>query len=224
VILKTLSDKISTESFLNMSRYLGIAIESHSVTNNIAPHKLIYVDLEIYFLTATYNLSNSRIAEGFICWLIRYGHLLSPSKVRRLIQQGAYFDSAVLGVFLCFIIENKINYRQWQIIKKFTKASRTQQVLLEGPIPRHPQPQFLKYNLVAPNFKFETDKYLLSTKSVFTSCLELRNRALFGSVANADVASYLARNPNATAYEIALATHHYKARVFTIYEDIRIAM
>jgi hypothetical protein len=225
MISKNLSEKINSETFLKISNYLGISIETLDLeTLKNIDHSWPFIDLEIYFLAATYNLKNSRISEGFLCWLIKFGHLLSPSKTRRLILSKTPYDPVLLGVFLNYINEFKINHRQWKIIKKYTQTHRKKILLLEGPKPRNPNPLFLKNNILAPNFKLETDKFLKPSKSVFINCLELKNRALFGSVANADVASYLNKNPQATAYETALATHHFKARVFEILEDIKLAM
>jgi hypothetical protein len=59
---------------------------------------------------------------------------------------------------------------------------------------------------------------------VFKHCIELKHRALFGSSVNADVASYLNRNPDATPYQIAIATQNHKARVFEVFKDIKAAM
>ncbi len=73
---------------------------------------------------------------------------------------------------------------------------------------------------MAPQFKLETNKFLLPTEAVYKNCIELRNRALFGSVVNADVASYLQKNPGSTPYSISVITHHHKARVFEVYTDV----
>ena len=78
MILKNSSNKIALENFLTAATYLGISISSKGIIRD-------YVDLERFFLVATCNFSSSRIVEGFLCWVLRYGHLLSPSKVRRLI-------------------------------------------------------------------------------------------------------------------------------------------
>jgi len=56
------------------------------------------------------------------------------------------------------------------------------------------------------------------------NCLELKNRALFGSAVNADVASYLARHPEATPYEISKAICNHKARVFEVFRDVKAAI
>ena len=87
-------NKIPFDSFLKTSARLGIALAVND--SEIEPNFSVfsYIDLEVYFLAATYNLKNSRIAEGFISWLLRYGNLLSPSKVRRLIQVVIPYDSS----------------------------------------------------------------------------------------------------------------------------------
>lgn len=217
--LKNLSLKKSSEDFLRELYYLGVAIEpknSSAITN--------FIDLEEFFISATYNLLSSRIAEGVLCWLLRYGHLLSPSKTRRLIQLGTPVDSSVLGGFLAFLIKHRINSRQWNIVKPYSHRSKKPKVLFLGPCPHTPDPVFLKFNIMVHNYKLNQEKFLTPTAFVYKNCVELRNRALFGSTVNADVASYLKRNPDATPYQIAKNTRNHKARVFEVFNDIKVAL
>ena len=73
---------------------------------------------------------------------------------------------------------------------------------------------------MAPQFILEADKFLRPVATVYKNCLELKNRALFGSIVNADVVSYLEKHPGSKPYQIAKRTHHHKARVFEIYADV----
>lgn len=109
---------------------------------------------------------------------------------------------------------------QWKIIRPFCRKKPHVEQLLDGPVPRSPASYFLKYRIVAPQFKLETHKFLFPVTTIYKNCVELRNRALFGSVVNADVASYLQKNPGSTPYQIAVNTHHHKARVFEVYKDV----
>ncbi len=216
-----LRTKTSFNDFQEIAYYFGIAIQPVSSNKNL---ETSYVDIEQFFLSATYNLKTSRAAEGFLCWLLQFGHLLSPSKIRRLIQSGQAYDSAVLGSFVEFFLVNKIRPLQWKIVKPFCKKKNIEEPLLNGPTPRLLAKYFLKYGIIAPQFKFDRDKFLRSTKAIFKNCLELKNRALFGSVVNADVTSYLVKHSGSTtAYQVAKATHHHKARVFDVYPDILMA-
>lgn len=202
-----------------MASYFGIAIQTQLPVSSVHP-KSSFVDIEIFFLASTYCLNSSRTAEGFLCWLLKFGHLLSPSKIRRLIQAGYFYDSAILGGLVEFLTENKIMPLQWKIVSPFCKKRKKPELLLEGPIPRSPSSYFLKYRIIAPRFQLDVVKFLVPTKAIYQNCVELRNRALFGSVVNADVASYLAKHPGSNAYQIAKNTHHHKARVFAVYENI----
>lgn len=213
------SSSETPETFLNQARYLGIAIESsgiHPVEN--------FVDLEKFFLAATYCLNSSRIAEGFLCCVLKYGHLLSPSKVRRLIRMKTHYDPAVLGGFISYFEKYGVNDKQWKILKPFIKKSKEEKPLVAGPSPSKRNPYFMKYNIVAHSFKLDNDKFLMPTSYVYKNCHELKNRALFGSSVNADVASYLAWHPEATPYEVSKATCNHKARVFEVFQDVKTAL
>lgn len=221
MILDKSQTKILFDEFQKMAHYFGIAVQS--VESNPTTDKklsLEYQDIEVFFLAATYNLKTSRLAEGFLCWLLQFGHLLSPSKIRRLIQSGKTFDSAVLGGFVEFLVENNIMSLQWKIVKPFCKKQKTIKQLIEGPTPRLPTTYFMKYGIVAPQFKLDLFKFLFLTSAIFKNCLELKNRALFGSVVNADAVSCLTKYSGMTAYQVAKITYHHKARIFKIYPDI----
>ncbi len=217
MILKKSQTKISSEDFSEMAYYFGIGLQSSLMKKNLDTS---YVDIEQFVLSATYNLKTSRISEGFLCWLLLFGHLLSPSKIRRLIHSNQAYNSAVLGSFIEFLVANKIKPEQWKIIKPFCKKKKSKESLLDGPTPRLLNPHFLKYGILAPQFKIESSKFLRPTDAIFKNCLELKNRALFGSVVNADVFSYLLKHSDSTAYQVAKNTHHHKARVFEIYPDV----
>lgn len=213
--------KISFAEFQKMAYYFGVAIQSTEMkiisTSSLNSQ---YIDIETFFLAGTYNLKTSRLAEGFLCWLLQFGHLLSPSKVRRLIQSSIAFDSAVLGGCIEFLLENNIRTLQWKIVKPFCKKRKTVEQLLSGPANRLQASYFIKYGISTPQFKLEPLKFLLPTADIFKNSLELKNRALFGSVVNADIASCLAKHPGCTAYQASKKTHHHKARVFEIYADV----
>lgn len=209
MISKNSANETINDEFKDMAHYFGIAIQSN--LSDIAQENptLIFRDIELFFLSATLHLKTSRMTEGFLCWLLAFGHLLSPSKIRRLIQSGQDYDQAILGGFIEFLVENNIIPHQWKIVRPLCKKKLHNEQLLDGPVPRSPASYFLKYRILAPQFKLETTKFLVPTAVIYKNCVELRNRALFGSVVNADVASYLQKK-----------THHHKARVFEVYKDI----
>jgi hypothetical protein len=220
MILKKSQNRFSDNDFLQMARYFGIAIQGESTIIIKENTEFIFMDIEVFFLSATLHLKASRLAEGFLCWLLEFGHLLSPSKIRRLILAEYDFNPAILGGFIEFLTENNVLPNQLKIIRPFCKKSPHLDLLLKGPAPRTPSSYFFKYQIAAPQFELKASKFLLPTSAIYKSSLELRNRALFGSVVNADVASYLQKNPGSTPYQIAIKTHHHKARVFAVYKDI----
>lgn len=224
MISEKLQTKMLPDEFQKIANYFGIAVQSID-SNGLSIESLTheYIDIETFFLSATYNIKTSRLAEGFLCWLLQFGHLLSPSKMRRLIQSDQAYDSAVLGGFIEFMVENNIMPLQWKIIKPFCKKRKLLENLLDGPTARQPASYFIKYGIVAPQFKIETSKFLRPVSMIFKNCLELKNRALFGSVVNADIASCLTKHPGSTAYQASRITHHHKARVFEIYADVTAA-
>jgi len=219
MISKKFLNKVSEKDFLSSAKYLGIAIDTEAIID--IEH---YVNIESFFLAATYRLNSSRVAEGFLCWLLRYGHLLSPSKIRRLIQSGQHYNRSVLGGFILFIIDHKINFRQWKLLMSYAHKSKEPKPLIEGPRPKNPNIFFMKYNIIVHNYKMDIDKFLIPIATVYKNCSELRNRALFGSVVNSDVASFLKWFPDASPYQIAKETNNHKARVFQIYKNIKLAI
>jgi hypothetical protein len=220
MILKKSQNNISEDYFLQMARYFGIAVQAASTNITKENTDLIFMDIEFFFLSASLHLKTSRLTEGFLCWLLEFGHLLSPSKIRRLILAENNFNPAILGGFIEFLAENNILSSQLKIIRPFCKKKSHVELLLKGPPPRQPASYFIKYGIAAPKFELKADKFLLPVPLIYKNNLELRNRALFGSVVNADVASYLQKNPGSTPYQIAIKTHHHKARVFDVYKDI----
>lgn len=212
--LEVSPNKKKHEKFLSQMAYFGIKIAAPNLK------KKQYNDIERYFLSATLNMNSSRVAEGFLCWILEYGHLLSPSKIRRLIAAGVEYNSAVLGAFVGILVDKTRSGHQFKILEVYTKKLKVKTQLFKGPVIKKTNSYFLKYNLIAHNYKLDKSKFLFSAKEIYKNCLELKNRALFGSTVNADVASYLKWNSEATAYRVAKETFHHKASVFKVYEDV----
>lgn len=207
--------KFEQSQFLSEAFYLGISLNSN------LKKEFKYVDLEKFFLKATYNLTSSRVTEGFLCWLKNYGHLLSPSKVRRLISSGEDYNSAVLGVFTDFLILECLNGHQFKILQPFSKKLEQECFLYSSPKINNPNTLFLEYNVIAHNYMLDENKFLLPKKHVYKTCVELKNRALFGSTVNADVASFLFYEPSAGPYKISKKTFNHKASVYRVYSDVQ---
>lgn len=216
---KNSQPKTTNEDFLATSFYFGIAIGPRP-----SNREKKFLNLEKYFLSATLNLTSSRIAEGFLCWLLRYGHLLSPAKIRRLLSGDEPYDPAVLGGFIVFLQGHKIRPQQFDILKPFAKKYEIPRPLFEGPRPSNPDPYFSQFNVITYQYKLDLEKFLTPARAVYKRCSELHNRALFGSAVHADVACCLGLDPSLGPYKIAQMTNNHKARVYEIYEDVRAAL
>src|SRR5262249_1457427 len=93
------SSNDSMSDFLDQLAYFGAAL-----TGNPQRIAQEYNDLEVFVLGATLKLSvDTRATQAFLLWVIRYGCLLSPSKLRRLIQAGHPHDPTLLGAMIDLI-------------------------------------------------------------------------------------------------------------------------
>ena len=61
-----MTSKISVNDFRSKAIHFGIGV-SFNGQKRIKD----YVDIEKFFLEATYSLDSARLAEGFLCWLLR---------------------------------------------------------------------------------------------------------------------------------------------------------
>ncbi len=211
---ETSPNSFKHDNFLSEAFYFGVSI------NSPIEKEIFYTDLERFFLSSTYNLIDSRVTEGVLCWLKRYGHLLSPSKIRRLIASKVNHNPAVLGALTDFLILECRNGHQFKLLKPFSKKLKKETKLYPGPKAHKKNLLFLNYNIVTYCYKLDEDKFLLPKKHVYKKSVELRNRALFGSTVNADVASFLSYDPNSSPYKVSKSTFNHKASVFKVFADV----
>jgi len=180
-----------------------------------------YVDIEQFFLWLTTQFNDSRLAEGTLCWIRKYGNLLSPAKIRRFVQNGANCNQQVLNGIVNFMINNKIKANQVGILKtpKFRK------VLDYGHSVRirNPMREFEIENVFIPNFNLDDNKFLRDEKSVMADNIEMRSRMLFGSCVNADVYSIIKKHPEVSRYEVHKVTTHHKKSVNDIFNGTNLA-
>lgn len=177
-----------------------------------------YVDIEVFFLWLTTQFGNSRTAEGALCWIRKYGHLLSPSKIRRLVRLNAQHNQQVLNGIVHFMKSNKIKSNQFQILR--TPKFQTVLDYGQGVRVRNPMPEFAKENVLLPQFSLDENKFLMDEKSVFTNNIEMRSRVLFGSCVNADVYSIIKKDMSVTGYQIHKLTSHHKSSINNVYQNI----
>ena len=82
----------------------------------------VYLDLED--LEATLNMGHDpRVTQCFLTWLVKYGIILSPSKIRRLLREGRTVNYAVLGAFIEGLEANNRQKKHWKIVRKFVRKA-----------------------------------------------------------------------------------------------------
>ncbi len=205
----SLRNKFDGKQYLS---YMGISLGTGKT------HIQEYVDIETFFLWGTTQFEDSRIAEGFLCWVLEYGDILSPSKIRNLVKSGANFNPHILNGVLVFMAKNEIKTSQLGILKQ--KGHFGHLEFSQGVRVRNPMPEFAEEGILLPRFKFNKNKFLRDRAAVIKNNVEIRSRLLFGSCVNADVYSALEKNPGLTRYDAHLLTHHYKASVNKIFDRI----
>lgn len=76
MISKKSQNNLTSDEFRQMAYYFGIAIQTGLLNTTHNNSRRMFMDAELFFLTATLHLKTSRMAEGFLCWLLEFGHLL----------------------------------------------------------------------------------------------------------------------------------------------------
>ena len=135
----------SVNKFVEKLCYFGGNLSSGAGDVGIA-----YLDLEDFFLEATLNMGQDlRVTQCFLTWLVKYGIILSPSKIRRLLKEGRIVDPAVLGAFVDVLEANNRQKKHWKIIRKFVHKTKTHLLFpqLPVPLPSKVNPSFWKYGV-----------------------------------------------------------------------------
>ena len=185
----------SQSNFINKLVYFGVAI------NRQLPKDFLcaYHDLEEFFVEATLHLGDSsRVARGILSWVEKYGYLLSPSKLRRLIKaEELKYDPATLGAFLSIIKTHNVLRKNWELLEAFTKVRENPRQLFSGPRVRRPNPDLLRYGIIAPLWPLDESKYLLPVKKILKNSIELKYRTMGVSQVPADLLSLLSKEKDA---------------------------
>lgn len=204
--------------FYDLIAYFGIAITRGSESARQGMTE--YQDLEKFFLLSTKNMEDPRVAEGVLCWVHEYGRLLNPSKIRKLIKEGADYHPAVLGGMIEFVKFHKITDKSIEILRPFTKKFADPAPLKEGPRVRLPEPNFALYNVLIPSYRLDKEKFLQPREFVLKKCPEILFRKLFGSASHADLAALLLKSRNIQKYEAHKITGHHKHTIYKIFDDV----
>jgi hypothetical protein len=201
-------------SFLYSLSYLGGRLSSDKEKSFSG----IYVDLESFFIESTlYAGIDSRLCRTLEHWVNRFGILLSPSKVRRILKilkVETEYNPYILGAWIQKIIQNKRNQNNWNIVKCFSKKYSKKVLLFKNnPHPKNPDSIFLKQNILAPNFKEEEKKYLKNLDFIVNNSLEIKSRIISRNQVLSDIISVKQKLPDLSLYKIAKITHSDISRV-----------
>ncbi len=208
------SDPLQKIDFQNRLAYFGGAI-----TANPSEAQGQYQDLEQFVVDATQMMSyDVRVTQCFLNWLIRYGVLLCPSKIRRLLKTCNY-DQAILGVFLMYLMKNDPHPKRWSLLKKYTKKNLQGSPLfshLPAPI-NNTNEYFKKYGILVQEMKPHPEKYLLPAEAVLKRCPEIAHRGMMIGTVASDLLSLIQKEPTIkSAYKIAKKIHHHRAQVYSV--------
>jgi hypothetical protein len=174
------------DNFIQKLNYLGGNL-------GLSPSIKEYVDLEVFFIECTLFFdTDDRVKQTILNWLFRYGSLLSPSKIRRLLKSTDY-NHKNLTAICHLLISNYIVKQNWQIL--ITK-----------------RPTNLK-------FKSNEKKYLKKTKFVFKNVPELFFRAGGRSQVASDLFAFLKKEKFTTLYHLAKKIHSPRNRVNQYYNQ-----
>jgi hypothetical protein len=148
-----------------------------------------FIDLEIFILEASnvFFHFDSRLYMTFAYWLKEFGHLVSPSKLQKLIKaKKVVYDSQVLLGIIYFIQEysdielvnrNKGNGFQ-SVIKQYHKKFNEIKVF-DLPSRFENDKAWGRAKLHLPKFQFDQEhNYLNSKKRIFESIKEIKYRMM----------------------------------------------
>lgn len=181
----------SNYDFFDRLNYLGGNL-------GLSPKVEEYVDLEVFFLECSMNLNRDvRTSLTILNWLCRYGQLLSPSKIRRIIAKEKFnYCKQGLFVLLKFSREQSLVGQNWSILNVYSKRTQRDDFKL---------PKKFK-----PNFK----KYLKTAPFVLENCPEIYWRAHGSHQVASDLKAYLGKHQNyKSLYELAKKIHSPRVRV-----------
>jgi hypothetical protein len=206
----------SKSNFENRLAYFGGAI--NATTTDVSNE---FQDLEAFFIDATLVMGNDvRVTQAFLNWLIRYGSVLCPSKIKKLLGT-MNFDPAILGALIAYLKEYDHRPSRWKLLDQFTK--KTNKLLFADlPVPRNKNPYFAKYGITAPLLLPNEEKYLLPKEAVLKKCPELRYRSMMMGTVSSDLHSLIEKKgASMSAYEMAKITHHHKAQVYSLIDTMK---
>ena len=203
--------------FIDKLVYLG-----GNIGINNQKYKNEYLDLEKFVVDATLFLQiDSRLTRCFIHWIMRYGIILSPSKLRRILKITKY-DPYVLTVIISYIENHNQNIQNWEIIKPYCKRKNKSEVLFKN-IPLNTKKyniHFLKANLLTKKIRDEESKYLKTKSYILNNCVEIYYRSKGFPQVVSDLKAYIKKVKFKSLYEIAKYTYNERTRINQSYNSL----
>jgi hypothetical protein len=204
-----------SELFLDQLAYFG-----GNISGNAGRLEARYQDIEEFIVSATNRMSDDvRITHCFLTWLSFYGGLLSPSKLRRLLIDKKY-NKSVLGAFVSILKDVSFRKKQWELFSPLVKKGSHRDLYPDLPAPRQSiNSHFKKFGIIAHPFKPNEPKFLVPLGALFQRCPELKYRASGLDPVPSDLRAFLEKESPHSLYEVAKATHHFRAQVYQHYKS-----
>lgn len=157
-----------------------------------------FIDLEIFILEGSLVLKNmdSRLYMTFAYWLKEFGHLISPSKLQKLIKtkKVAHDPQILLGI-IYFVqaysdieLVNRNKGNGFQGIIKLCQKKFSELKVFDYPSRFGSDEAWGRAKIELPLFKFDQDhNYLNSKKRIFETIKEIKYRMMGLSANQAEI-------------------------------------
>lgn len=148
-----------------------------------------FIDIEIFILEGTVILKkmNSKLFKTFAYWLKEFGHLISPSKLHKLIKlKKVKHDPQVLLGIIYFVqaysdigLVNRNKENGFHGVIKLCQKKFTELKVFDRPSKYGSDEAWGKARLEIPKFKLDEEhKYLQSKKRIFETIKEIQYRMI----------------------------------------------
>ena len=157
-----------------------------------------FIDLEIFILEGSLALKNmdSRLYMTFVHWLKEFGHLISPSKLQKLIKtkKNLYDPQVLLGIIYFIQIYSDIDLvnrnkgNGFQGIIKLCHKKFSELKVFDYPSRFGNDESWGRAMIKLPQFNFDKDNnYLNSKKRIFETIKEIKYRMMGLSANQAEI-------------------------------------